>query len=179
MPDLFRVEARESRRRKIYGQIRLWQSGVYRLYLGLTLAAIPALAGLAWMTPYTEKVRFTEILVPPGAQVATSERNNAVRVRVVTPFPVDLPPRTPLAMQINDTRSTAQYIVSAMVANEDLAPTAAQGGGKPDVALHLSPGRDDALIRALSERHRLQGTIMLPRSNIFKLLTGFVLHRQR
>jgi hypothetical protein len=57
MNSLFRPESMESRRRKFYGGVRLWQSNTYKIYLCAAIGAIPLLLAVAWATPYTEKFR--------------------------------------------------------------------------------------------------------------------------
>ncbi|MFT4255333.1 MAG: hypothetical protein QM608_22965 [Caulobacter sp.] len=180
MSNLFRIEASQSRRRKIYGTIRLWQSNAYKTYLLLTLAAIPTLLGLAWLTPYAEKVRFTEVLLTPSVPLeahASPTFGDEVMVRFVTPFPVALPASTLVQVKIEDPSVAAQYAVTATV----LAQRPSAGGTNKVgnvrflAALHLDRGQDQALAAALREHRSLQGTIILPRSNLLSMVARFAL----
>ncbi len=180
MSNLFRIEASQSRRRKIYGTIRLWQSQTHKTYLLLTLAAIPALMGLAWLTPYAEKVRFTEVLLTPGDPLeahAPLAFDNEMTVRFVTPFPVALPPSTLVQVKIEDPSNAAQYAVTATVLAHRSPENGARkvGSTRFMAALHLDHGQDQALAAALREHRSLQGTITLQRSNLLSMLTKFAL----
>jgi len=182
MSNLFRIEARESRRRKIYGRIRLWQSSSYKAYLLLTLAAIPVLLGVAWLTPYNEKIRFNEMLLAPGSLVQAQTDgplHDDLPVRFVTPFPLALPAKTLVRVKIQDPESGARYAVTA-TALPDLTTGAANAArSTPLIALHLDRNRDQKLAKALREHRKLQGLIVLPRSNILLLLMKFALGAQR
>ncbi|KQV55618.1 MULTISPECIES: hypothetical protein [unclassified Caulobacter] len=167
----------ESRRRKFYGSVRLWQSNTYRIYLCAAIGAIPVLLALAWATPYTEKIPLDEVALIPGSPpVAKSggagPTEAAWLVQARTAFPAALSAQSQIRLRVRGAQFAAEHSIATTVVASDAAPAGSPAGQGDTlrVALAPRPDQDQEVMEALRHGRRLDAAIVLPPSNILRLL---------